>query len=212
MIQVNYIPYNYFRKLEKLKKELDLELSLSAHSNGFLKITINLLEDEEITKSYDTWLSYNNWEENSRIYSEIIQVNSSLSFILYYESFTVGGCNGRVNTDTENEIDIENNTLTEQQIRQDQRGFRIQLKKLLYKNSSNTVLDILMVDESTLTTDGKLVEEIWNDFLENYKNMQTLIEDTTASSLFSQLLYKGNSVLSDEEDTYDESPPVKPRK
>ena len=191
---------------------MDLELLLSAHSNGFLKITINLLEDEEITKSYDTWLSYNNWEENSRIYSEIIQVNSSLSFILYYESFTVGGSNGRVNTDTENEIDIENNTLTEQQIRQDQRGFRIQLKKLLYKNNANTVLDILMVDESTLTTDGKLVEEIWNDFLENYKNIQTLIEDTMASSLFSQLLYKSNSVLSDEEDTYDESPPVKPRK
>ena len=178
---------------------MDLELSLSAHSNGFLKITINILEDEEVTKTYDSWLSYNNWEENSRVFSEIIQVNSSLSFILYYESFTVGGSNGRINTETENELSI-NQSISEQRFRQEQRGFRLQIKKLIYKSKGNNLLDILMIDESTLTKDGKLAEDVWNDFLENYKNMQTLIEDTMASSLFSQLLNKGNIVLSEDDE------------
>eukprot|EP00343_Euplotes_focardii_P002991 CAMPEP_0205805144 /NCGR_PEP_ID=MMETSP0205-20121125/8284_1 /ASSEMBLY_ACC=CAM_ASM_000278 /TAXON_ID=36767 /ORGANISM="Euplotes focardii, Strain TN1" /LENGTH=184 /DNA_ID=CAMNT_0053075901 /DNA_START=376 /DNA_END=930 /DNA_ORIENTATION=- len=66
-----------------------------------------------------------------------------------------------------------------------------------------------MIDESTLTNDGKLAEDAWNDILENYKNMQVLIEDTMASSLFSQILNKGNVVLSDDEDEEESIPPIR---
>ena len=82
---------NKYRKVVRLKNERDVELIIEAHSNEFLKVQIRLLEDEEIVHSYDTWLSYSNWRENSRVYSEIIQVDTNLAFILYYESFTFGG-------------------------------------------------------------------------------------------------------------------------
>lgn len=57
-----------------------------------------------------------------------------------------------------------------------------------------------MIDESTITSENKLVDDIWNDFMENYKLMFTFVEDSIASSLFSQLLNKNNIVLSDEEE------------
>ena len=57
-----------------------------------------------------------------------------------------------------------------------------------------------MIDESTITSENKLVDDIWNDFMENYKLMFTFVEDSIASSLFSQLLNKKNIVLSDEEE------------
>ena len=57
-----------------------------------------------------------------------------------------------------------------------------------------------MIDESTITSENKLIDEIWNDFMENYKLMFTFVEDSIASSLFSQLLNKNNIILSDEED------------
>jgi hypothetical protein len=82
---------NSYRKVTKLKTEWDLELIIEAHSNGFLKADIRMLENEEVIKNHTAWLSYNNWEENTRVFSEIIEIEINLSFILYYESFTYGG-------------------------------------------------------------------------------------------------------------------------
>lgn len=66
-----------------------------------------------------------------------------------------------------------------------------------------------MIDESTISSNDKLVDDIWNDFLENYKLMQSLVEDTISSSLFSQLLHRNNMILSDDEDDELNEPPIK---
>lgn len=57
-----------------------------------------------------------------------------------------------------------------------------------------------MVDETTVTDENKLIDDVWNDFMENYKLMLTFVEDSIGSSLFSQLLNKNNMILSDDED------------
>ena len=124
---------------------------MEAHSNGFLKAQINLLEDEEVTNVYDLWLSYNNWRENCRVYSEVIQVNVNLFLIVYYESFAPGGGNsGRINNSKDqNEILVDENNdkqqnsvislsnfMSDNMKAQKQRGFRIQIKKCLESMSA----------------------------------------------------------------------------
>lgn len=90
---------------------------------------------------YITWLSYTNWLENSRVYSEIIQVDKNLTFTLYFESFAAGGgSSGRINqSQNQNEIVIKdeqnpNDSFTSltgnhEDAKSKQRGFRLQLKK-----------------------------------------------------------------------------------
>ena len=93
---------------------------------------------------YKTWLSYSNWLENSRVYSEIIQVEENFTLTLYYESFATGGGSvGRINQSNQlNEIvvqDDENriqsiasmtNIQDDEEKKMQQRGFRFQLIKV----------------------------------------------------------------------------------
>jgi hypothetical protein len=66
-----------------------------------------------------------------------------------------------------------------------------------------------MIDESTMSSDDKLIDDIWNDILENYKIIQSLVEDSMSSSLYSQLLNRTNMSLSENEDDELSEPPVK---
>jgi hypothetical protein len=143
------------------------------------------------------------------VYSEIIQIDANLSFILYYEYFSPGrGTNGRINANREEQILIENeghfdspkvaSISDNQEETKDYKGFRIQLKKMTDRKNVKTLLDVIIMDESTMTSEEKLIDTVWNEFMENYKLMQTLIEDTKSSSLFSQLISK--STLSDSEE------------
>lgn len=206
----------------------DIELILEAHSNGFLKARISLFEDEQVTNAYDLWLSYNNWRENSRVYSEVIQVNVNLYLIVYYESFAPGGGNsGRINNSKDqndlladdnndrqqNSVISLSNFMTDNAKVQRQRGFRIQVKKMVFRKHISTILDLMMIDESAVTNEGKLVDDVWKDFAQNYKLMDSLINISMGSSLFTQLINKANMVLTDEEDYEPEGqyidPPVK---
>ena len=71
----------------------------------------------------------------------------------------------------------------------------------------------MMVDESTITNEGKLIDDVWKDFIQNYKLMDSLINISMTSSLFTQLINKANMVLTDEETEgqYIE-PPIKSEK
>jgi hypothetical protein len=91
-----------------------------------------------------------------------------------------------------------------------QRGFRIQLRsletgpssllnKFKFASGLSFNLDLIMIDESTVTQGYKLIDDVWNDFMENYKLMLAFVEDTANSSLFTQLLNKKNVVPSDDE-------------
>lgn len=121
--------------------------------------------------------------------------------MLYYESFTVGGTSGRVSSGSEASAP---GGLSEGDLRQQHRGFRVQIRAMGLKERARVIFDVMMVDQSTVDLDGKLVEDVWNDIIGNYRNIQTLIEDTMACELFSQFLNKGNDVISDEEDGHDE--------
>ena len=204
----------------------DIELILEAHSNGFLKAQISLLEDEEVTNVYDLWLSFNNWRENSRVYSEVIQVNVNLFLIVYYESFAPsGGNSGRINNSKDqNEILVDENNekqqnsvislsnfMSDNMKAQKQRGFRIQIKKMVFRKHISTIWDLMMVDESTITNEGKLIDDVWKDFIQNYKLMDSLINISMTSSLFTQLINKANMVLTDEEDEETEGQYIEPQ-
>lgn len=208
----------------KLKQEKDVELIIEAHSNNFLKVQVRLLEDEEVVNNYDIWLSF--CKENSRVYSEIIQVDTNLAFILYYESFSPGkGMNSKINSSkNEDKILVQQNNQTStfpsmsksdliDKIDLKHWGFRVQLRKMMYRKKCTNLIDVMIIDKSTLTDDNKLIDEVWKDFLEDYKHMQTLTEDTRKSSLFSQMINKTNMVLSDEEEEEYQSnyidPPIK---
>ena len=52
----------------------------------------------------------------------------------------------------------------------------------------------MMVDESTITNEGKLIDDVWKDFIQNYKLMDSLINISMTSSLFTQLINKANMV------------------
>ena len=209
----------------------DIELIIESHSNAFLKAQISIFEDEEIVNSYDLWLSYSNWRENSRVYSEIIQVNVNLYLIVYYESFAPGGGNsGRINNSKDqNEILVDDNNENPQNSVisqsnfmndnvkvQKQRGFRLQIKKMVFRKHCSTILDLMMLDESTVTAENKLIDDTWKDFMQNYKLMDSLINISMGSSFFTQLINKANMMLTDEEDEQIESkyidPPIKTEK
>ena len=74
----------------------------------------------------------------------------------------------------------------------------------------------MMVDESTVTTENKLIDDTWKEFMQNYKLIDSLINISTTSSLFAQLINKANLILTDEEDEETESqyidPPIKSEK
>ena len=103
---------------------------------------------------YDLWLSYNNWRENCRVYSEVIQVNVNLFLIVYYESFAPGGGNScRINNSKDqNEILVDENNdkqqnsvislsnfMSDSMKAQKQRGFRIQIKKMVFRKHVSTI-------------------------------------------------------------------------
>jgi hypothetical protein len=160
-------------------------------------------------------LSYNNWRENSRVYSEIIQVDINLSFVIYYESFAPGGGTaGRITENEQNEILVEDKNNEENKeepvalshiasttsTKMTQRGFRFQLSKISYRKRFSNMIDLIMIDKSTMTEKEKLIDDVWNEFMENYKSIQSFVDETTISSLFNQLIHKSNLTLSEDED------------